>query len=394
MKRSHWYAISLSGAIALTSVSSPTLAADIRFNGFASVVAGKTLSEGTDRNRFTGVETDSTYTADQPTEGVYDDDISFKPDSIFGLQVSVNLGNGLGVTGQITGSGGEDFDANVAWAYITYDFNENWSLQAGRQRLPLFYYSDFLDVGYAYHWIRVPQDLPAAFNDTFEGLKFAYTNSGDEWDWRFDLYGGSSNVDVSGFSVNMEKILGGVAKVSNDWLQLRATYMTTDIDIDEATAFTYRGEPQLTDDNPLVYDFAGIAAHATLGNGFLVAEYALSNVDDPLGADNDADGFDGNVGWYISYGHRFGDITPHITFSQLTSDTSSEAPSLTSDAEEESDTWTVGIRWDFHPNAAFKFEYATRDQSSDNEIENVIGGFGDGTPREVDVISAGFDIIF
>ncbi len=391
MKQSLLAPCLLTAAIACAS---SVQAADIRFNGFASVVAGKTLSEGTSRGRLTGLESDSTYTADSPTEGVYDDDISFKPDSVFGLQISADLGQNLSVTGQFTGSGGEDFDANVAWAYISYDFNEYWNLQAGRQRLPLFFYSDFLDVAYAYHWIRVPQDLPAAFNDTFEGVKFGYTNSNDNWDWRFDLYGGATSSDVQGVDIEMKKILGGVAKISNDWLQLRASYMQTDINSKEVLGLTYRGELQLTDDNPLAYEFAGVAAHATLGNGFLVGEYTVSRVGDPLGPDNDVDGFDNNVGWYVSYGHRFGDFTPHITYSAQVNEYSDELPSLSSTAEDESTTWTLGVRWDFHPSAAFKVEYASRDHNVDNVIENVVGGFGDGNEREVDIVSAGFDIIF
>lgn len=374
--------------------SSHGQAADIKFNGFASIVAGKTLSEGTTRNRYSGLENDTTYVADNPTNGVYDDDISFKPDSVFGLQISAHLGKGLNVTGQFTGSGGEDFDTNVAWAYISYDFNENWNLQAGRQRLPLFFYSDFLDVAYAYHWIRVPQDLPAAFNDTFEGIKFAYTNSNDSWDWRFDIYGGASSTEAGGFDIEMEKIVGGVAKFNNDWLQLRASYMTTDINTAIPTGLSRGGELQLTEDNPLGYSFAGIAAHATLGNGFIVAEYTTSKVSEILGPDFDADGFDSNIGWYVSYGHRFGEFTPHITYSSLNAEYSDEMPSLSSSADDESDTWTLGVRWDFHSNAAFKFEYATRSNSVDNVLEKVVGGFGTGQQREVDVISAGFDIIF
>ncbi|MGH1374691.1 MAG: hypothetical protein ACRBBW_21830 [Cellvibrionaceae bacterium] len=371
-----------------------TQAAEIKFNGFASVVAGKTLSEGALRNRFTGVESDNTYVADNPTNGVYDDDISFKPDTIFGLQVSADLGKNLSVTGQFTGAGGEDFDTNVAWAYISYDFNENWNMQAGRQRLPLFFYSDFLDVAYAYHWIRVPQSLPAAFNDSFEGIKFAYTNSSDNWDWRIDAYGGASSTEVGGFDIEMEKIMGGVVKLNNDWLQLRATYMTTDIHTVVPTGLSRGGQLQLTKDNPLSYDFAGVAAHATFGNGFLVGEYTMSETGEILGPDFDADGFENNTGWYLSYGHRFGNFTPHITYSSLVADYSDELPSLSSSAEDESDTWTVGVRWDFHPNAAFKFEYATRSNSPDDVLENTVGGFGTGQPREVDIISAGFDIIF
>lgn len=388
--------ILLAGALSATTLTLPlaTQAADIRFNGFASVIAGKTLSEGTTRDRFTGIETDNTYTADNPTGGIYDDDISFKPDSVFGLQITADLGNNLTVVGQLTGHGGEDYDAEFAWAYISYDLNENWNLQAGRQRLPLFFYSDFLDVGYAYHWIRVPQELPATFNDTFEGLKIAYSTSTGNWDWRFDAYGGATDVDASFGDIEVNDIYGGVIKTSNDWLQLRATYVQQDIHAKDPLGLTRNGTPQLTDDNRMNYEFAGIAAHATLGNGFLIGEYTISSTEDPVGPDNDGEGFDNDIGWYISYAHRFGDFTPHITYAEHTTEYSDEMPSLTSSADAKEQAWTIGVRWDFHPSAAFKLEYTTRENDNDHEIENVIGGFGIGEPDEVDLISAGFDVIF
>ena len=31
--------------------------------------------------------------------------------------------------------------------YLSYEVNDNWTIQAGKKRLPLFYYSDFYDVG-------------------------------------------------------------------------------------------------------------------------------------------------------------------------------------------------------------------------------------------------------
>jgi hypothetical protein len=145
----------LAAGIAL-AVSSAQ-AAEVRINGFASIVAGKTFSEGTDNTSAGSAKGESTFQADQPTQGTYDSTLDFKPDTVYGLQFTADLGDKLSVTGQLTGAGGEDFETKVTWAYATYELNENWTVQAGRQRIPLFFYSDFLDVGYAYHWMRPPQ---------------------------------------------------------------------------------------------------------------------------------------------------------------------------------------------------------------------------------------------
>jgi len=371
-------------------------AADLRINGFLSVVGGLTTSEGVARNKFTGAESKATYVADGPTGGVYDDDISFKPDSNFGLQVSSNLGDGLSVTGQLTGSGGEDFDTNVAWAYISYDLNDNWNLQAGRQRLPLFFYSDFLDVGYAYHWTRTPQVLPGAFSDTFEGVKLAWMHSSDNWDWRASIYGGAGDTSEGDVGIKTKDVLGATLKASNDWLQLRATYSMNDLVIDSpnSTFFTRNGVAQATDDNPLGYTFAGIGAHMTFDSVFVVTEYAFSEIEEVFAPDNSVVGADGTIGWYISSGIRLGNLTPHITYGVSEATFSQETPSLDTDSENASTTITLGVRWDFHPSAAFKAEFSTREDDSDDALQNDFGFFGNGEQNKVDVFTVGFDVIF
>ena len=370
-----------------------TQAAELRFNGFASIAAGKTLSEGSNLTRQTDptlpnpgsvtATQDNTFTADSPTSGTYDDDISFKPDTIFGLQISADLGEGLTVTGQITGAGGEDFDANIAWAYLSYELNDSWTLLAGRQRLPFFFYSDFLDVGYAYHWMRAPVETQVAV-DTLDGIQFRYEGSAGSWDTRVQLYGGASDNESKalGDTVVLEDAIGAVFYASNDWLQLRATHMVTDFYLETAGAIFGQD-----DSDAISADFTGVAAHMTLGNGFVVAEYVTYTFDDAVQP----------VGWttyegaYISAGYRVGDFTPHITFStdnQEIEDSVFAGFGLT-DGDQASDSITVGVRWDFHPQAAFKVEYLTRSDESDDNIEAY---YGDN--QEVDVISAGFDIIF
>lgn len=379
----------LTPCLLAATIATSAQAADVRFNGFASVVAGMTTSEGTAivRNAMNPAiidgTTDATFVADNPSSGVYDDDISFKPDTIFGLQVSADLGNGLSVTGQFTGAGGEDFDANVAWAYISYELNESWTMVAGRQRLPFFFYSDFLDVGYAYHWMRPPVETQVAV-DTLDGIQFRHESSLGSWDTRVQLYGGASNNDSEaiGDEANLENAVGAVFYASNDWLQLRATHMVTDFYLETAGEAFGQGEDDAVD-----ADFTGLAAHMTFGNAFIVAEYVTYEFDDAIQP----------VGWttyegaYISGGYRIGDFTPHITFStenQEIEDSVYAAAGLT-DGDDASESITVGVRWDFHPQAAFKVEYQTRSDESDNNIEAYYGD-----RNEVDVISAGFDVIF
>jgi len=373
-------------------------AADVRINGFISVVGGTTLSEGTTINK--GVESKSVFTANGPTNGVYDDDISFKPDTMFGLQVASNLGKGLSVTGQITGAGGEDFDANVAWAYLTYEFNDTWALMAGRQRIPFYINSDYLDVGYAYHWVRPPTVTDSVVDD-FEGLQFRRTGYMGDWDTRLQLFAGeNSSTSPNVGDLGLESILGAAYFMSTDQLQLRATYLIADLYLDNLSSENIPNLPVLGpiwaaagisqgDDNPIGISFGGLAARWNFGSSFVMAEYVKSELDDGI----IGSGFTGTTGYYVSLGHQMGEFTPHITYSARETSYETTIGGLPNGnfvaSPVENSSITVGLRWDFHPSAAFKVEYLTR--SDDSSADRIAAK---GNASEVDLFSAGIDVIF
>lgn len=383
-------------------------ATELQFNGFMSVVGGKTLSSGDARNQFTGEVTDAVFAADAVTGEVYDDTLSFKSDSNYGLQIGADLGDGLSVTGQLTGNGGENFHADIAWAYLSYDLNDDWNFQAGRQRLPLFFHSDYLEVAYSYHWMRPPQDLPAAFVDTFEGVKLSWTPNWREFDWRIQLLTGTGEETLESFggkTVSSKNIVGLTSKASNEWIQFRASYMIAEGIFDDAantcigpgaSPFCSNGVAQATEDNPLKYKFFSAATQINIDKYFVVAEYATGKLDQPFATDGGVSGAQDEVGWYVSGGIRIGTLTPHLTFSQRVQDISSDgfATGLSSDAQAKQSTVTLGLRWDFHHSAALKVEYLTRDDESDSSVKNNITFFGRGDSFEVSVFTVGIDVIF
>lgn len=117
-------AVSLAGLLAAPAY------ADVTINGFASINAGIAL----DKN-------DSLYG--------YDDSLDFKNESLFAIQIMSDLGEKLSVTAQLMGRGSNDFDVGFEWAFISYQINDDWRINAGRLRTPFYKYSDFRDVGYS-----------------------------------------------------------------------------------------------------------------------------------------------------------------------------------------------------------------------------------------------------
>ena len=312
-------------------------------------------------------------------------------------------------------------------------------MQAGRQRIPLFFYSDFLDVGYAYHWMRPPSDINLPV-DSFDGIKLNWQGSLGDWDARSSVYYGTNETDSEAIGeLGFDNMIGAVFYASNDWLQLRASHLVGDIWIDNLSAVSltatrnqiyaqsflygsagfignvansnaaadaiiakFSDDPDFREgqgeDNANGAVFSSIAAHATFGNAFVVAEYTIYEFDDPV----ISEGWTEVEGYYMSAGYRIGSLTPHITYSvnereldnyfnPVTYANAGLNPGTAAaiDGTEKTESITVGLRWDFHPAAAIKFEYQTSADKSDQEIIDVKGD-----AREVDTFSAGIDIIF
>ena len=163
--------------------------------------------------------------------------------------------------------------------------------------------------------------------------------------------------------------------------ELRGTYRNADVYFDVGFL------PIQTKDDPVGSDFFGLAAKVTLGNTFFITEATYREIDDPIilnGLSDQSNGF-------VSVGHRIGDFTPHITYSfqDNTLDNTAFTPASFDGVTEGDSSITLGLRWDFHPSAAFKVEYQSRSDDSDSEVLAVKGN-----AREVDVFSFGMDVIF
>jgi len=144
-------------SIALVSaLMSASASAEIQLSGFASVVGGMTTS------------------SDESLYG-YNDNLDFKEGSLFAIQASSDLGDGLGVTVQLEAKGTDEWTPEFKWAYVSYDASDSVRLLAGRQRIPFYMYSDYLDVSYAYAWIDPPKGVYQGLFDTFDGLGAVYT---------------------------------------------------------------------------------------------------------------------------------------------------------------------------------------------------------------------------
>lgn len=359
----HKLAICL-GALMLSGTAS----AEVNISGFASVVGGKVL-EGSGVEEF-GLE--PTFLADYPLVGAYTEEISFEPDTLFGIQISADLMDGLSATAQIVSRGANDFSADFEWAYLSYELNEHWTVQAGKKRLPLYYYSDFFDVGYAYPWIRPPADNYTWQIFNYTGVSALYNYLIGDWTLTGQVYFGREDDEPNkllsefffGDSTReiWKDIAGIVAQLNYEWLDIRLTHM-------QYTNERYIGGEQVEWDGQTERDgkFYGLSVNIDWNNLVVLSEMNRLTLQD-----SDLDTY------LVTVGYRIKDFMPFVSYSDF--DDSSEIHNTTS----------VGLRWDFHPSAAFKIQY---DDVEDN-------GTGAGTPDSWRVagdsksISFGVDLVF
>jgi hypothetical protein len=331
--------------------------AEIAFNGFANIVGGQTTS------------------SDEKLYG-YDDSFNFKNGSLFALQASSDLGNGLGVTAQIISRGSEDWDPDFEWAYVSYDATDELRFLVGRQRVPFYMYSDFLDVSYAYPWITPPEGVYSVPFDSFDGVGAIYSTSLGEFDTSVQFIYGGYDGEVEGTAGEFDDLMGLSLTLNRDWLTLRAGYLQANMNIAidaegldslwQGAGFPDVASHFIVEDD--TGQFIEFGFQVDYENILLIGEYTQLKLDNAPLADADNN-------YYVMAGYRFDNILVHATYGGRDADKdaiTTDVPTgvgldpliagtnaVINELSEEHTYYTLGLRWDFHDSAALKFEYTS-----------------------------------
>ncbi len=375
-------------ALAGLTASAPSLA-DVTFNGFASIKAGVLFDDVQDLNGNGVIDAD-----EEILGGLYDKDLSFKPESVFALQVSSDLGEGLSVTAQLYADGRNDFDVEARWAYLSYQINDEWRVNAGRMVLPMFYKSESEKIGYTVTGNRLPRSVYDDFNfAVVEGIRMNHSTELGDWSVNssFGYYSWEGDFDAFGIGYNtkFDKILSFSTEFTYDWLTLFAGAFVTEIDfseLDNQALFNNRidengnvvpglnaiaasfgvsaGETaQLRDTIGLSGDgeYYYLGAAIDYNDWLLTAEYADYGIKDSGNTFSEV--------YYVMAGKRFDEYTVLYTyedFDQPIDYSSLDGFSPAAQAigknyidvlfEKKFKTQTLSLRYDFHSNAAFKVD--------------------------------------
>lgn len=349
---------------ASASFSLPALAqdatSDLKLSGFLSVVGGKILQGNFDAG-YSGPDQINRYDcpcylADWGTAGIYTKSFSFKPESRIGLQASYKPNTSTSFVGQIV-SRGTDGTPDVQWAYGAYKLNSHWEVQAGRKRVPLYFYSDFQDIGLSYPWVSTPPELYGWEVTNFNGGSLRYSDNLGEMNFNTSIFTGTETAKDTKYlqlyyaqktEVSWKNIVGADLELSQGAYTMRAVYVQANV---RTKVF------DLEIDDPAKLKAYGVAINADFDDWFVLSEFTqLSR--------NFTDGqYEVTApAMTLGAGRRFGAWTGFVNYAQYIEKTNDESKYIPQKYKRTSFT----LRYDIDSSSAVKAQIDRNKDSSNN----------------------------
>lgn len=234
-------AIALAGLLSIAAPGSQAEEAggiSFRGSGFLTLAAGGVLNNGPAQSA-SGYNCPC-FISDYGEAGVYEKGgLRWRPDSKLGLQGTAAFNERYSLTAQAVARGiGSRID--LEWLYGDIKLNSNLTLQAGRKRLPLFYYSESQDVGLSHPWVYLPPQIYGWEIVNYNGANLLYKDQWGDWSSAMNFFTGSESSKDSNYwklyngkfsktESRWSAIAGAYFSLSNDWLEGRLLYIQSKI---------------------------------------------------------------------------------------------------------------------------------------------------------------------
>lgn len=168
------------------SMCSNSFSAEFDFSGFLSLAGGQLDSS------------EATYLN-------YTDDFSLNNDSKIGFQLNATLNEEWSLTSQLviknySYTRDDSYAGVVTMAFLSYKPSLSHRFRAGVFPAPYYYFSDYIDVGTAYPWVRTPNTM---YNEQF--LEFG-RYAGVDYVYRTNL---------GGWFVSVQSVIGQIEDTDN-----------------------------------------------------------------------------------------------------------------------------------------------------------------------------------
>jgi hypothetical protein len=368
-------AVWLGFGFGLVCVAADAVAFESKFTGFAQVTVGRVISGDTTE----GQSNTSPYSLFSSSEfknyncpcfignyeyaGVYEyKKTQIAPETVVGLQGDFTFTPELSATAQAVARGA-DSSVGIDWAYLSYKLTPNLKVQVGHKRLPLYYYSDFMYIGYAYPWIRPAADLYGWQTYAYEGANLLYKTNWNQWAITSNAWIGThsdKNNALLGkiyyaekIEENWKKMIGGYVEATNDTISVRGIFMKTEVErfvFVDGVKTPVMGGPNDTTVNNVGQNFFGLAFNVDYEDWLIRTE--MNYIDRPSVKNT-------YTTQSYSAGRQFGQHTVMLGWSQFR-----ERSGVWPDGIEKHTTKSLSYRWDYAKSQAIKMQYDTiKDES-------------------------------
>ncbi|MBX2879045.1 MAG: hypothetical protein KTR32_03885 [Granulosicoccus sp.] len=389
------------------SSSAQNIAADISVSGFGTL--GYSVLDDENAEYRSGTAQDGA-----------DIDGSFELDSRLGVQIDAGFSPQFSATiqGIVREAEAGDPEPQLEWGFLRWLASDNISLRLGRMSLPVYALSDYREVGYAYPWIRPPEDVYSQIPlRRFDGIDMTLDMEWQQAFIRWQVFAGQarerifddlepdardtigigfvvergittvrfsharSNVDIDSDNANVQQISGGIA-------QAQALVPSL-----SAIANDFAGERV-----PLT--FTGIALNLDFARAFLEMEYSQRRVDNWV---SDVNSFS------LALGTQLGQVRPYIYASVLHEPGGDRRIDLPDDdalnaleaginrfyEPRDQQSFGIGARWDFLPQLALKaqLDRISRDETGVSFLRLTTDD-GSDEGNDVTLYSVALDFIF
>jgi len=123
-----------------------TAIGSVDINGFLSVVGTQVVND-----------TDTSY-----NHGMAESEFNIDTyENRLGIQIAADISENIKATAQLLARGGNQYNYNIEvdWAYVDMRATKNLNFHVGKYKIPQLLVSDYSDVGFAYPWVRPPQEV-------------------------------------------------------------------------------------------------------------------------------------------------------------------------------------------------------------------------------------------
>lgn len=361
--------------LAIVAMVSAGSAQAVEFNGsgFLTLAAGK---------KFDSELADGYYVADYGQAGIYDDDDwKIGPDSKLGLQGVVTFNEDWSFTGQIVSRGARNGKINLEWLYGTYQASDKITLQFGRKRLPLFYYSESQDIGLSMPWARLPPQAYGWDVVNFNGANMIHRTSLGEWNSTAEVFYGNEtrrenpyltiyNGKNADWDEKWNDIFGADWTLSRDWLELRFSFVHSGLEYWDASdkVNTYSS----TDQN-----FYSVATAVDYEDWVVRGE--VSKIDRKDFSEHD-------WAFMLGVGYRMGKWLPMLTYAEFRGDYTDGSP------DERMKDVSLSLRYDLSASSAIKAQLDFFNDGSDSA--GITSYNGSGVYGDSKLFTIAFDHVF